>query len=126
MLTARMHLKLWLEHDDAMLLGQGPVELLYRIDSMGSLKKAAESLNMSYRAAWGRIKRLEEALGIALVVTAGSRREGCTLSPEGRMAMEAFRQWEEAVRTFALSHAPTLPFLRVSAGAVKTPKAEKA
>jgi molybdate transport system regulatory protein len=126
MLTARMHLKLWLEHDAAMLLGQGPVELLYRIDSMGSLKKAAESLNMSYRAAWGRIKRLEEALGIALVVTAGSRREGCTLSPEGRIAMEAFRQWEEAVRAFALSHAPTLPFLRVSAGAAKTPKQEKA
>ena len=126
MLTTRMHLKLWLEHDDSMLLGQGPVELLHRIDSMGSLKKAAESLNMSYRAAWGRIKRLEEALGIALIVTAGSRREGCTLTPEGRLAMGAFRQWENDVRAFAASHAPALPFLQIQAGTSISPKPEKA
>lgn len=107
--AARLHLKLWLDHNDEELLGAGRVELLRRIGEMGSLKKAAESMNMSYRAAWGRIKRTQAALGVDLIVNAEARRDGCQLSPAGRELVEAFSQWHEDVRRYALERAASLP-----------------
>lgn len=107
--TAHVHLKLWLNHDKEELLGAGRAELLRRIGEMGSLKKAAESMGMSYRAAWGRIKRTEAALGVDLIVAAGARRDGCLLSPQGRELIEAFLRWHEDVRRYALERAAALP-----------------
>lgn len=115
MLSAELHVKLWVEHEGQMLLGQGAAELLSRIEVMGSLKKAAESMNMSYRAAWGRLKRTEEALGCALVLASGNRREGYHLTDEGREAVHAYRGWLEKVQKYALQEAPDLHFLQVQA-----------
>ena len=106
----RIHLKLWLDYEGEVLLGAGRTELLRRIGEMGSLKKAAESMNMSYRAAWGRLKRAEAALGQDLVTSAGARRDGYQLTAQGRALVEAFSRWQEEVRTFALQRAIQLPF----------------
>jgi len=40
------------------------------------LKAAAEELGMSYRAAWGKLKASEEALGMALVEKVGGNKTG--------------------------------------------------
>lgn len=103
--SMHIHVKIWLEHNGNILLGVGRAQLLQRIDSMGSLKKAAESMNMSYRAAWGRIKRTEAALAIPLVEATGTRRGGYSLSPYGKQIVEAFLQWHERVQSFALAEA---------------------
>ena len=87
--NARMHLKIWLTRADGKnsgtagqeLLGQGRVELLRRMAELGSLKKAAESMGMSYRLAWGRLKKMEEALGRPLVESGDNRRGGYSLTP---------------------------------------------
>jgi molybdate transport system regulatory protein len=105
-----IYLKLWLQEENKILLGLGRAQLLKKVDELGSLKKAAESLGMSYRAAWGRMKRAEEAMGFALLQTAGAKREGCRLSPAGRDAVEAFLAWHEEVRLYALKSAEALPF----------------
>ena len=89
--NARMHLKIWLTRADGKnsgtagqeLLGQGRVELLRRMAELGSLKKAAESMGMSYRLAWGRLKKMEEALGRPLVESGDNRRGGYSLTPAG-------------------------------------------
>ena len=106
---ARIHVKLWLDHEGEMLLGAGRTELLRRIGELGSLKKAAESMGMSYRAAWGRIKRAEAALDMPLVSAAGARRDGFQLSPEGKKLVEAFLLWQQDVRRYALEKAAILP-----------------
>ena len=105
-----IYLKLWLQSESKILLGLGRAQLLKKIGELGSLKKAAESLGMSYRAAWGRIKRAEEAMGFALLVPADTKREGCRLSPAGREAVEAFLAWHEDVYVYALKRAESLPF----------------
>lgn len=110
---AHIHVKIWLEHKGNILLGVGRAQLLQRIGSMGSLKKAAESMNMSYRAAWGRIKRTEAALAMPLVEASGTRRGGYTLTPEGTKMVEAFLQWHERVQHFALGEAQTLGLLDI-------------
>ncbi len=112
-IPTRIHSKLWLEHNGEMLLGVGRAELLRRIGELGSLKKAAESLGMSYRAAWGRIKRTEAAMGIPLVEDTGVRREGYRLTPEGRHIVDAFLRWQEDVRRYAATRATELPFLDI-------------
>ncbi|MCL2122845.1 MAG: LysR family transcriptional regulator [Desulfovibrionaceae bacterium] len=106
----RIYLKLWLQHENKILLGLGRVQLLEKIGKVGSLKKAAESLGMSYRAAWGRIKRTEAAMGFALLEAADTKREGCRLSPAGRETVEAFLAWYEDVYAYALRRAEGLPF----------------
>ena len=110
-IPTRVNIKLWLDHQGNVQLGAGRAELLRRVGELGSLKKAAESLGMSYRAAWGRIKRIEEALGIAMVEAAGARRDGYQLTPEGRELVDAFMLWYEDVCRYALEKAAHLPML---------------
>lgn len=111
--TTQIHVKIWLEHEGAILLGVGRAQLLLRVHTMGSLKKAAESMNMSYRAAWGRIKRTEAALGIPLVEAAGTRRGGYSLTPAALQVVEGFLQWHSRVQDFALNEAKGLGLLQM-------------
>ena len=105
-----IYLKLWLQQENKILLGFGRAQLLKKIGELGSLKKAAENLGMSYRAAWGRIRRTEEAMGFALLEAADTKREGCRLSPAGREAVDAFLAWYEDVYLYASKRAEGLPF----------------
>ncbi len=105
----RMHIKLWLEHDGKMLLGIGLAELLWCIGELGSLKKAAENFSMSYRAAWGRIKRAEEAFGFPLVESQGAKRDGYSLTHEGRKVVGDFLDWHKDVQNYAREKAKSLP-----------------
>ncbi|MBA7481317.1 hypothetical protein ES707_16787 [subsurface metagenome] len=60
--------KLWLSTKDVEgVFGDGKWRLLKSIDGEGSLKAASESLRISYRKAWGDLKKAEDALSIALV-----------------------------------------------------------
>lgn len=98
--TVRVHL--WLEREGGMLFGMGRVLLLRKVEECGSLKKAAESLGMSYRAAWGKLKHSEEALGCKLVEKQGSNRDGYRLTDEGRRIMEGYEAWFKSVENHAL------------------------
>ena len=108
-MTAHIHVKLWLERDGKELFGAGRAALLLEVAARGSLKKAAESMGMSYRAAWGRVKRIEEALGFPVLAATGARREGYQLTPQGRALAEAFARWQDDVRRFAEKGALRLP-----------------
>jgi len=100
-----VRLKLWLQEGEDVLCGTGRVLLLELIDEHGSLKEAAKALGMSYRAAWGKLKATENALGVKLVETHGSKRQGYRLTKEGRELRDLFRHWFEAVEQDALERA---------------------
>lgn len=59
--------KIWVEREGKAVFGQGRSKLLRAIEECRSLNAAAKKLNMSYRAAWGRLKATEERLGMKLV-----------------------------------------------------------
>lgn len=100
-----MRLHLWLEQADGVLFGQGRLQLLEYIEQTGSINAAAKRLGMSYRAAWGKIKASEEALGFKLLEQPDGRRSGCRLSDAARMLMEGYRNWLEEVESIALERA---------------------
>lgn len=65
-LTARF--KLWINSKDAEgVFGDGKWRLLKAIEDKGSLKLASKTLGISYRKAWGDLKKAEESLNVSLV-----------------------------------------------------------
>lgn len=64
----RLAAKFFLEHNDKLVFGPGRLELLKAVRDLGSLRKAAQKLGMSYRWAWGRLNNAEKELGRPLLV----------------------------------------------------------
>jgi len=103
-----IRLRLWLETSNGILFGSGRAELLERVQELGSLKKAAESLGMSYRAAWGKIKQTEDVLGKKLIEKKHSNREGYELTPLGAELTRLFLAWIRDVEEEAAQKAHEL------------------
>jgi len=80
------------------LFGTGRYELFKAIDETHSLNAAAKKLNMSYRAAWGRLKASEERMGMKLVERSKGR--GMYLTTGATMLLKQFDQLESAMGTF--------------------------
>ncbi|MEW5935428.1 MAG: LysR family transcriptional regulator, partial [Bacillota bacterium] len=72
----RARAKVWLEDGGRMVFGEGAYQLLAGIRRHGSLSGAAGELRMSYRMAWGVIRKLEGRLGYPLVESRVGGEEG--------------------------------------------------
>lgn len=68
--------KIWLETKEGYVFGPGVYNLLNSIKEKGTLKEASQSLDMSYRYAWGLIKKAEEKLGASLIEASKGGRQG--------------------------------------------------
>lgn len=101
--VVRIHL--WLETQKGIVFGLGRLKLLEKIQSGQSLRAAAQSLGMSYRAAWGKIKNTEEVLGVPLIEKSAGNRGGYRLTTEGRALTARFSRWFQEVERFALKRA---------------------
>jgi molybdate transport system regulatory protein len=102
--TMRLHL--WLETEDGLFFGFGRTHLLEKIDQYGSLKRAAEEMGMSYRAAWGKIMKTEEVLGFRIIERSGpSNKAGYQLTEAGKMLLDKFKLWFDLVEKNALAKA---------------------
>lgn len=100
----------WLEKDGELILGKGRKELLSLLAELGSLRKAAKQLGISYRSAWGKIRKTEKLLGWPLVQNKeGSRRLALTL--QGAQLLDRFDLFEKEatleVRKVFRKHFPT-------------------
>jgi molybdate transport system regulatory protein len=100
-----MHLRLWLGTDEGVLFGPGRAELLELIDRFGSLRKAAFELGISYRAAWGKIRKTERILGYKIVDKGESYKEGYHLTAEGRVLKDQFAKWHADIQRSAIEKA---------------------
>ena len=94
--------KLWLETEDGYVFGPGVYNLLIAIERTGTLKEASQQLGMSYRYAWGLIKKAEEKLGEPLIdASKGGRLGGgsSTITETGARYIKDFEriqdQWKE-------------------------------
>jgi molybdate transport system regulatory protein len=78
-------------------LGPGMAELLERIGKMGSIRKAAASMNMSYRKAWLLVKGMHDTFGGPVVSTeiGGAAGGGAELTELGLKLVRTFRDIEK-------------------------------
>jgi len=86
--------KIWVEKDGKVIFGHGREELLQAVAECHSLNAAAKKLNMSYRAAWGRLRASEDRLGIKLIESDAAKK-GMTLTPAAMTLLEKFRRLEK-------------------------------
>jgi len=103
--------KLWLNTRDIEgAFGDGKWRLLRAIHTEGSLRRACESLQISYRKAWGDLEKAQEALGAELVKKErGGSKGGCSvLTAQGHKWLGAYGMFrsevEKAVETAFRRH----------------------
>lgn len=90
--------KFWIvDEEGSPVFGQGRKIILTKIEELGSIKAAAESLKMSYRAVWGKIRTAEERLGFKLVTTTpgGGKGRGTKLTKEAMELLALFEELQE-------------------------------
>lgn len=87
--------KIWLEENGEKTFGFGPLQLLKKIEEKGSLRKAAEDMNMSYNKAWTLIKKLEKANGFIFLErhVGGSGGGSSSLTDEVRELMNKYEKF---------------------------------
>ncbi len=82
--------KFWIENKGEVVLGGGKTALLLAVDQFGSIQRAADEFGMSYRHAWGAIRRIEKRAGFKIVDTklGGKEGGGAQLTPKGKAFVE--------------------------------------
>ena len=89
-----MKAKFWLTLGPRTLFGDGKADLLEAVDRLGSLRSAAQSMEMSYRHAWGLLRELDQAAGFTFLEHSGAgRRTSLRLTDEGRRFIDAYRRF---------------------------------
>lgn len=91
--------KIWFSKSGLIVFGEGLAKILCAIESEGSLSKAAKSVGVSYRHAWGDIKRAEERLGFHLLECqiGGQRGGGAKLTPKAKKLLEGYEQLKRKI-----------------------------
>lgn len=102
---ATLRLRVWIEQENELYIGIGSTLLLQHIEKLGSLRKAAEELGMSYRRAWGKLKNAEQRIGQPLVEKTKGKGQRFNLSPFGKELMEKFLQFYLDVEDYATKRA---------------------
>lgn len=92
--------KVWIEVDGEPVFGRGRRFLLEAIDSHGSINRAAQEVDISFRRAWGYIKAMEERLGVKLVErqTGGKNGGGALLTDEARDLLKKYEALEKGIQ----------------------------
>jgi len=87
--------KLWMETNGEYVFGPGVFGILVGINKTGTLKEAASGLGMSYRYAWGLIKKAEEALGDSLIHARKGGRLGGGSTELTETGLRLIKEFEE-------------------------------
>lgn len=95
----KLNYKIWIEKDGEKVFGDGPLDILHRVERTGSLRQAAEEINMSYSQAWNLMRDLERRLGFNLLKrkVGGERGGGSEITEEARELMIKFKLFREEV-----------------------------
>ena len=96
--------KLWISTaEEEGVFGDGKYRLLKAIEACGSLRSAADSLGISYRKAWGDLKKAERILGVRLIDRSrgGATGGGMVLTPAGVRWMRAFARFRTGLEKSA-------------------------
>ncbi|MFU8794986.1 MAG: winged helix-turn-helix domain-containing protein [Dethiobacteria bacterium] len=66
-MSVELKAKIWLETSGEKIFGDGPCDILKRVERTGSLRQTAAEINMSYSHAWKLIRMIENNLGFAVL-----------------------------------------------------------
>jgi molybdate transport repressor ModE-like protein len=114
-----------METEDGYVFGPGVYSLLKKVMDFGTLKEASTELGMSYRYAWGLIRKAEEKLGEPLLSAHKGGKSGgggAELTTRGKMFLKEFENLREQMRR--ASESPPQIFISGTVKDVKTVQRE--
>lgn len=95
---------IWIERADGSerYLGKGRIQLMELIIEHGSISKAAQAMQMSYKRAWDLITSMNAQSPKPLVATqvGGKQGGGAMVTDEGRRAIEAYQALQVRFEAF--------------------------
>jgi len=91
--------KVWLD-DNGKAFGDGPYELLRRVEKTSSLHQAASQMGMAYSKAWRLIHTLEKRLGFPLLErrVGGEFGGGSQVTPQAKKLMNQYEKFRKDVK----------------------------
>ena len=100
-LSLEPQIKLWLEKDGLLVLSDYRVQLLRQVAETGSLAEAAQRMGLSYRRAWGKVREIEQNLGVKLVHSevGGAGGGGSSLTPAGERLVALYSRFRKAMES---------------------------
>ena len=88
------------DDNDEKFFGEGPCRLLHAIEQTGSLRAAAQSMQMAYTKALGLVRHTEQVLGFALTERkiGGKGGGGSVLTDEAKEFLYRYEQYRDACK----------------------------
>ncbi len=101
--NVRISLSHWIFIDDVKFFGPGRVQLLENIEKTGSIVKAAQEMEMSYKKAWDMVAALNTLGKNPYVIThkGGQKGGGAELTEAGRQVLAAYKKLGEKLKAVA-------------------------
>ncbi|UOQ52159.1 winged helix-turn-helix domain-containing protein [Hymenobacter cellulosivorans] len=101
-LTFRLNGRLWLEGPTDRMMGIGRLELLEKIHRLGSISKAAQEMEMSYKRAWDLVASMNQQAREPLVSTqaGGKRGGGAVVTEAGQLMIREFAELQARFQAF--------------------------
>jgi len=94
--------RIWVDDGDYAFLGDGRIELLLKVAKYGSLRKAAESMGMSYKKAWLSVKKINNSANEIMVqLERGGVKGGkAYLTPYAKNLIEKYEKMNIELQNF--------------------------
>lgn len=92
----RLFYTIWMStHDGQAVFTDERIQLLIAIHDYGTLREATKVLNVSYRKAWGELRKMETLLGMPLVEKFRGGKDGgfTTLNQQGMVLTKAYKKF---------------------------------
>jgi molybdate transport system regulatory protein len=96
------HGRVWIDGREGTFIGYGRVVLLERIIELGSITKAAKSMEMSYRHAWDLVDSMNRQAKRPFVelATGGRGGGGAIVTKDGKKAIKVFWSFYKDLQAF--------------------------
>ena len=97
--------RIWIDTPDGAFLGYGRIELLLKIEELGSLRQAALQMKMSYQQAWKLVSEMNARAGTPLVLMNRGGKNGgtATLTPQAKTLIQKFTKFNATFQEFLKS-----------------------
>ncbi len=94
--------RIWIEINDKTFIGEGKALLLEKTAELGSLRKAATELNISYRKAWYSLNQMNKTADTPLITLKHGGKQGgiAEISELGKEVLEKFEALKKEFSAF--------------------------
>lgn len=102
--------RIWIDTETGPFMGYGRLEILEKIKELGSIRKAALEMKMSYRQAWELIDQMNHKAGFPVVISQRGGKGGgqAIVTEAGQQAIDQFKDFNTAFQQFLTSYSEKL------------------